>query len=71
MIKTTDQSVHDDIHEILLYEYTVLLELYEMYIRTNKLEDAFAVKVAMHEVDILSCKMLGYDISLFALKRFQ
>ena len=71
MIKSTDPSVHDDIHEILLDEYTMLLELYEMFIRTNKLESAFKVKVAMQEVSILSCKMLDYDISLCALKRFR
>lgn len=71
MIKSTDQSVHDDIKEVLIDEYTMLLEMYESFERTNRLGDALAIKTTMHEVCIISYRLLGYDISPFALKRFQ
>lgn len=71
MIKSTDQSVHDDIKEILIDEYVELLEMYETFERNNELAEACVIVIAMDEVDSLSCKLLGYDISLFALERFK
>ena len=71
MIKITDQSVYDDIKKILIDEYVELLGMYEVFERANELKYAVAIKVAMDEVDTLSCRLLGYDISPFALKRFQ
>lgn len=71
VIKITDKSVHDDIHEILLDEYVELLEMYETLERNNELAEACVIVIAMDEIDSLSCKLLGYAISPFALKCFQ
>lgn len=70
MLATTE-DVLDDIKEILVDEYVKLLEMYETFKRNNELPEAFVIIIAMDEVDSLSCKMLGYDISPFALKRFR
>lgn len=71
MIKISDQSVYDDIKEILIDEYVELLEIYEKFERNNELEEACIIRFSLIEIDALSCKLLGYDISPFALKRFQ